>query len=491
MSIRPVFQIHFNLFCGKIFYVLQTYCNSDILKSLLIYCRSNSAYDHWKGDFITMIWSILIVILIVFWFIRLGYQMGYGGAAASDPHSAKKPLLLRHIFQEQVSYPHEKASPREILAVIVMALLLRLAVYLVGLIFTLIHSDAAAFSLDDFLYTWNKWDAPHYITIARDGYAGYIENGEHLFLVFFPLYPWILKFVHIFIPNWELACLTLSTVSFAVGCSFFYAVLSEEYGRSIARKTLVLLSVFPFSFFFGAMMTESLFFCTMAIGFYFIKKHDWLSVGLTGIFCSLSRVQGILLLGVAGVEFLTTYPFFTMYREKRLKEFFKHVFTEGIFILLAPIGNLIYFYLNYRVEGNPFQFTIYQSEHWFHDTTYFTSCLEEIIGYLTNPGTSNTLIMCIWLPELILFVITIVLLAYGLTRHPLKYTAFLLVYTLVNYSVTFLISGGRYMSCAFPLFIIGGEYLDRHPRLYHGVVIISAMTMAMYLTGYLSGKQIM
>lgn len=47
------------------------------------------------------------------------------------------------------------------------------------------------------------------------------------------------------------------------------------------------------------------------------------------------------------------------------------------------------------------------------------------------------------------------------------------------------------MSCAFPLFIIGGEYLDRHPRLYHGVVIISAMTMAMYLTGYLSGKQIM
>ena len=81
--------------------------------------------------------------------------MGYGGAAASDPHSAKKPLLLRHIFQEQVSYPHEKASPREILAVIVMALLLRLAVYLVGLIFTLIHSDAAALSLDDFLYTWN------------------------------------------------------------------------------------------------------------------------------------------------------------------------------------------------------------------------------------------------------------------------------------------------------------------------------------------------
>ena len=53
-------------------------------------------------------------------------------------------------------------------------------------------------------------------------------------------------------------------------------------------------------------------------------------------------------------------------------------------------------------------------------------------------------------PELILFVIAIVLLAYGLTRHPLKYTAFLLVYTLVNYSVTFLISGGRYMSCAFP-----------------------------------------
>ena len=99
--------------------------------------------------------------------------------------------------------------------------------------------------------------------------------------------------------------------------------------------------------------------------------------------------------------------------------------------------------------------------------------------------------MCTWLPELLLFGLTVVLLIYGLTRHPLKYTAYLLVYTLINYSVTFLISGGRYMSCAFPLFIIGAEILDKHPKIYQWLVALSSMVMIIYLMGYFQWKQIM
>lgn len=439
-----------------------------------------------------IIWNILIGAIVLVWFVRLGCQMGYNipDAVPASGKSGRR-WSFRSLFQNQVTYPGEKVTRREIFNIFIMALLVRLGVYLVSLVIMYINSDAVTFTFSDFLSNWNRWDSPHYIEIASNGYADHVEDGKHLFLVFFPLYPWLLRIVHVFIRNWEAACLVLSSLSYAVGCCFFYATLSEEYSKSIAYKTIVLLSVFPFSFFFGAMMTESLFFCTMAMGFYFIKKHNWLAVGLTGILCALCRVQGVIIMGVAGVEFLITYPFFTMYREKRLKEFFKQVFTKGIFLLLAPIGNLIYFYINYKVEGNPFQFSIYQSEHWYHNTTYFTNCLNEIVTFLTNGETPNSSIMSIWLPQLILFVLTIILLFYGMKRHPLKYTAFLFVYTMINYSVTYLISGGRYMSCAFPLFIILGELLDRHPKIYQWVITLSAMAMAMYLTGYFGWKQIM
>lgn len=70
---------------------------------------------------------------------------------------------------------------------------------------------------------------------------------------------------------------------------------------------------------------------TLSIGFYFIKKHNWLAVGITGIFCSLCRVQGVLLLGVAGVEFLETYSPVIMWKEKKIGKFFKEVFTKEFF----------------------------------------------------------------------------------------------------------------------------------------------------------------
>ncbi|MDE6616602.1 MAG: hypothetical protein K2K35_08535 [Lachnospiraceae bacterium] len=47
------------------------------------------------------------------------------------------------------------------------------------------------------------------------------------------------------------------------------------------------------------------------------------------------------------------------------------------------------------------------------------------------------------------------------------------------------------MSCAFPLFIILGEMLDRHPKLYNMVVAVSSMLFAIYMAGYFSWKQIM
>lgn len=434
-------------------------------------------------------WLAMATLFVVIWFYQLILQSGYQ-VTDTVGTSSKNIERFKNLFMRKASYIPEKVSKKEILQIAGIALGIRLVVYIVAAAFLYINSGNAEFTFEQFVSAWNRWDSPHYIEIAQNGYS-YTEDGKHLFLVFFPLYPWLVRIANVVVNNWELSCLLVSNLAYIAGICFFYATISEEYGKSIAHRAIMLLSFYPFGFFHGGMMTESLFLLTMSMGLFFIKRHKWLAVGLVGILCTLCRVQGIILLGVAGVEFLVYYKPIQMLCNKQGKVLLKTIFTKGIFIFLMPIGNLIYFYINYAISGNPFQFSVYQQEHWHHSTALFTTVLQEIVDYIQSPNVSNTNLMCIWIPELLLFILAFICLFYGIGRHPLKYTAYLFVYTIANYSLTFMYSGGRYMASAFPLFIIGAEFFEDHPKLYQVVLITSSMLMAMYMAGYFMGKQIM
>jgi len=38
-----------------------------------------------------------------------------------------------------------------------------------------------------FISLWNRWDAPHYLNIATEGYSNSTVNERHLLIEFFPL----------------------------------------------------------------------------------------------------------------------------------------------------------------------------------------------------------------------------------------------------------------------------------------------------------------
>ena len=423
--------------------------------------------------------SILLLGILVVWFVRFFGEMGT---------DYSKIRVARWCLGKR-DYAGEHFEKGEILPMFGKAFLIRIAFYAFGIFictqFVGYYESFEQFTFQDFLESWNRWDAKHYINLAKLGYQDYIENGKHLFLVFFPLYPWLLRLVHLVIRNWELSCLLLSTLCFCIGSVYFYAVIKEEYGTEIARRSFYLLCCYPFSFFFGGMMTVSLFFCLVAAGFFYIRRHNW----IIGIFCSLCRVQGILLLGVGMVEFLVTYRPIEMIKQKRLKAFVRLFFTKGIWLFLTLIGNFIYFGINKVTEGDPFRFQYYQKEHWFHSTTYVSNCLSEIIGYVKTVEPQMRL--AVWLPELILFIVAMICIVYSLRRHPLRYSAFLIVYTIVNYSITFLISGGRYMLLALPMFIILAEWTKKHKWVYSLLLMISLCLLAVYFRLYMSGGQIM
>lgn len=428
---------------------------------------------------LAIVLGVLFLGLLFFWFGRFFYETGC-------LTGEKKKL-----FTGKITFSGEVVLKNEITQVFLLALAIRLLVYLAGGAWMLLNSQETTFSLQNFLEQWGRWDATHYMKLAELGYEDYIENGEHLFLVFFPLYPWLMRALHLLVGNWQLCGMLISTLAFCVGSCYFYAFVKEEFGKEIAEKSYIFLAVYPFSFFFGGIMTESLFFCLLSAGFYYIAKHRFLLAGVIGILLSLCRIQGILLLGVGLVEFFITSQPGKRIREKQFRVFWKEFFTRGIWLFLIPVGNLIYFYLNYRVEGDFFRFRYYQEHHWYHTTTWVPNCLREIIGYVFDNNMAYGERMAIWIPELVIFVLTVVCLIYMIPTHPLKYSAFLLVYTMVNYSVTFLISGGRYMACALPLFIVLADIAGKHPMLYRGIVFLGMLLFGVYFMGFFMGFQIM
>lgn len=424
-----------------------------------------------------------LLCVIAVWFVRFIKESG----------CLQKDGCFNRLFYTEPEDSGLGLLRKEVFTVFTVAVLIRLLVYLVSVVVGMLFSEenGVAFSLQSFFELWERWDAGHYIGLAQKGYEGYTENGQHLFLVFFPLYPWMVRILNMVFGNWQFCCLFLSTLAFCIGSVYFFGFVKEEFGTEIARKAYALLVCYPFAFFFGGMMTESLFFCLVSAGFFYCRRHKWWLVGVISLFAALCRIQGVLLFGVGMVEFFVAVRPFELLRKKQGRRLLKEFFTKAVWLFLAFAGSLIYFGLNYAVEGDWFAFQTYQKEHWYHTTTWIGNCLGEIIGYVFSDTVSVSSKTAIWIPEFILFIVAFVCIVYGLRRQSLKNEAFLIVYLLVNYSITFLISGGRYMLCALPMFIILAQIGKKYKWIYNLCLFSGLLLQGIFLAGFLMGCQIM
>lgn len=376
---------------------------------------------------------------------------------------------------------------RTLWKVFFLALALRLAAALGGLLLydTL---SGSALGLADLPELWVRWDGTHYVNLVELGYGGYIEDGQPLFLVFFPLYVWVVRAFRLLIPDAALAGLTVSALCFAWGSVYLYRLAAEEYGEGAARRTLALLWSFPFSFFFGAVMTESLFLLTTAAGLYHIKNRQWGRFALWGVLAAMTRMQGVLLMGAAGAELCqAAHPLDRPRGERRaaLGEIGKKIPQ-----LCAPLlGSLAYFALNWSVTGDPFAFTAMQ-EHWSQGFQWFPSVLVYLAGNaLFWPSVSTRWEM--WIPELLLFPLFALLLWRSWRRHRSMFTLYGFVYFLLTYCLSWLLSAGRYLSCALPFFLFAAGELEDRPRASAAVCAVMAVLQCVFLYRWFCWGQVM
>ncbi len=283
------------------------------------------------------------------------------------------------------------------------------------------------------LNVWGRWDAVHYLAIATQGYQG-------TDMAFFPLFPLLIRILGSLVGNHLIAGLLISNASFFFGLLYLYKLLEHEYDRSVARRAIFYVSIFPSAFFFSAVYTESLFFMLTVASFYYMRSHRWWIAGAIGFFAALTRVEGVLLAVPFAIEWYLQY-------KPKLQQ---HI-AELVPGALIPFGLFTYMALLWVLVGDPLYFSHVQS-HW---NRHFAPPWVSVINSFHQIATATqgqTIANQAF--ELSFTFLMIGVLIIGWKQLRPSYIAYMALSILIPMSTSSLMSMPRFALVLFPMFAI-------------------------------------
>lgn len=319
-----------------------------------------------------------------------------------------------------------------------------------------------------FLDGWLRSDSQWYAGIVDRGYS-VVANNDQINTAFLPFYPLVTRIVKIIIPDTFIAGLVVSNVAFLVALIVLYKLILRHYDADVAARSLVLLAVFPFSFYFSAMYTESLFLLTVVLAFYFGERQQWLLAALAAAAASATRMVGIF----TGVALVILYFELIGFQWRKVRP------NIG-WLALSGAGMLGFMGYLRTAFGDPVAFyTAQSSPGWgFHDWNEAVHVVRDALAVsalLTGRYRAMDLI------HLILMLGAIIGCLLAWRRPRISYAVWGLLVVVASFPEY--VGMGRYVSVVFPLFILGGLAL-RDNRWYLAVVYICTLFLALFTIMY-------
>lgn len=258
---------------------------------------------------------------------------------------------------QPATYSAESAEPRfwfrsmasELRYIFLLFLSTRIALTLIGVVahsFTESgYGKQFSWSRYQWLDLWGVWDSFWYMDIAQNGYsmAGSIPSSPNQTnFPFFPLYPLMMRFFgNIAGGEYFLAGLFISNVCLLLACCLLYGLVAQEADRKTARLSVKYLFLFPASFIFSGVFTESLYLCLTLLCFYLAKRQNWWLAGAAGALLSATRTLGVLIVLPLLFEYLRSIDF----KPRRIG-------LNSLFLLLVPLGLVGFSLYSYRMTGD-------------------------------------------------------------------------------------------------------------------------------------------
>src|SRR2546430_1775521 len=129
-----------------------------------------------------------------------------------------------------------------------------------------------------------RWDTDFYHQIATAGYRWDRSAFLHQNVVFFPLYPLLMRWGGTLLGGHPLLAGTvISLAAFAGAMSLLYRIAVLELGEEKAWPVILLVSTYPFALFYSVVYTESLFLFLTVGAFYAMRRRYLLPAALAGL----------------------------------------------------------------------------------------------------------------------------------------------------------------------------------------------------------------
>lgn len=308
------------------------------------------------------------------------------------------------------------------------------------------------------LSVWGHWDAVHYIDIGTIGYHG-------TDMAFFPLFPLLIKILGKILGNHLIAGMLVSNVAFFFGLLFLYKLVEHEFERTVARRAMFYISIFPTAVFFSAVYTESLFFMLTVASFYYMRERRWVLAGTIGIFAAATRVEGIILVVPYLIEWYGTFG-----RDVRRG-------AAALWpVALIPLGLFAYMGYLWVLNGDPLYFSHVQA-HWNRHLAAPWTAIFNSFHKIANATSSQTIAN--QLLELVFTALMIGVLVAGWRRLRPSFIAYMGLSILVPLCTSSLMSMPRFALVLFPMFAILALW-GRRPSVNNAILAFSLPLLGLY-----------
>jgi hypothetical protein len=138
-----------------------------------------------------------------------------------------------------------------------------------------------------------RWDTDFYHQIATTGYQWDRSVFLHQNVVFFPLYPLLMRWGGALLGGHPLLAGTIVSLAAFAGAMFLlYRLAALELGEDKAWPVILLVSTYPFALFYSVVYTESLFLLLTVGAFYAMRRRHLLLAALCGVAAGLARPNG-------------------------------------------------------------------------------------------------------------------------------------------------------------------------------------------------------
>lgn len=329
-----------------------------------------------------------------------------------------------------------------------------------------------------FSYFYEKFsasgDVPHYIEIAKNGYAASGDKAN--LIVFYPLYPALIKIFALVFRDYFVSGVIISNICLGVSGYYLYKLADRELGSDKAKDSFALYLLYPMGAFMVQAFTESLFMMLVLMCLYYIRENKWLACGIVGLLASISRSQGIALLVPAVYEAIQY-----MVRNRK-------VVIKTALVFLIPVGTFIYLFINKIVQGDFLAFVEHEAAPPWYNVSHWIS--DNLAQHYEMASSYDGLSIIIYWPQIILYFIGIIALFYGLKKKvAASIVAYGGAYMFLSYLHGWLISGARYMMGCVALYIIYGA-IDN--KIVKHIILLACGIFAVFVVfGMWRGEAIM